>query len=250
MTETHSILREISADYPAVLRDEQLRDVSRVAFHISLLDAPAGGVVADIGGGIGLFSPGAAALGFRSILVDDFGDPVNARHGEAALAVHRSRGVEVISRDVIADGVDFAPASLDAVTTFDSIEHWHNSPKRLLHQLFEALKPGGLMIIGAPNCVNLRKRISVPLGRGAWSGFDEWYNEPQFRGHVREPSVNDLRHIAADLGLQQARILGRNWQGRMSRNAAVRLLTRIADKPLRLRPSLCADIYVAGRKPV
>src|SRR5690606_4681130 len=102
--------------------------------------------------------------GFSSILVDDFRDPVNASLGEAALEPHRKRGVEIISRDVIADGVDFAPDSLDAVTTFDSIEHWHHSPKRLLHQLMDALKPGGLLIIGAPNCVNLRKRISVPLG--------------------------------------------------------------------------------------
>jgi SAM-dependent methyltransferase len=242
-------LLAIAREYPEPLVAEQLRDVPRCAFHLSLLaGVPDGARVADIGGGVGLFSPGAAALGYQAVLVDDFRDPVNLQHGDAALAPHRSRGVEIISRDVIADGTEFAPASLDAVTSFDSLEHWHHSPRDLLRQLTRALKPGGLLILGAPNRVNLRKRVSTLLGRGAWSSFEEWYMQPVFRGHVREPNVAELRRIAADLGLAHSRVIGRNWQGLLSTRRVVRALARVADGPLRLCPALCADIYLLGRK--
>ena len=244
-------LRGLAGDYPESLVDGQLRDVPRIGFHLKLLldRVPEGARVADIGGGVGLFSVGAKALGCDSVLVDDFRDAVNLEHGEEALAPHRKHGVEVISRDVVADGVEFEPASLDAVTSFDSLEHWHHSPKKLLHQLMAALKPGGWLILGAPNCVNMRKRITVPWGRGKWSSMQEWYEESVFRGHVREPDVRDLRYIARDMGLNETRIIGRNWQGRVSPNGLVRAMTAIFDLPLRINPAWCADLYLMGRKP-
>ena len=245
-----SRLRELARDYPEALGAAQLNDVPRIAFHLKLLldRVPAGARVADIGGGVGLFSPGARVLGCDSILVDDFRDAVNHQHGDAALAPHRKHGVEVVSRDVVAEGVEFEPASLDAVTSFDSLEHWHHSPKKLLHSLMDALKPGGWLILGAPNCVNMRKRITVPLGRGKWSSVTEWYDEPVFRGHVREPDVRDLRYISDDLKLTGARVMGRNWQGRASPSGLVRALTAVFDLPLRVNPGWCSDLYLLGRK--
>ena len=114
------------------------------------------------------------------------------------------------------------PKVLDAFTVFDTMEHWHNSPKRTFHQLMTALKPGGLFIVSAPNCVNLRKRITVPFGVGKWTAMRDWYEVEQFRSHVREPDVADLRYIAADLGLKNAQVIGRNWSGYRSRFRAAR----------------------------
>ena len=111
-----------------------------------------------------------------------------------------------------------------------------------------ALKPGGLFVLGAPNCVNMRKRITVPWGRGSWSSFDEWYVQPEFRGHVREPDVRDFKRIASDLKLTQTKIFGRNWQGRASANGLVRALTAVFDLPLRLRTGWCSDLYLLGKK--
>ena len=65
--------------------------------------------------------------------------------------------------------------------------------------------------------MNLRKRITVPLGYGKWSRMEDWYEEDRFRGHVREPDVADLRYIGADLDLKNIEILGRNWLGYQSR---------------------------------
>ena len=74
-----------------------------------------------------------------------------------------------------------------------------------------------------------------------------WYESERFRGHVREPSVADLRYIARDMGLSRVRIIGRNWQGYAGR-PGVRALTHLADPLLKLRPSLCSNIYLLGVK--
>lgn len=76
-----------------------------------------------------------------------------------------------------------------------------------------------------------------------------WYEPEEFRGHVREPDVDDLHYIARDMGLSDVRIIGRNWLGTRSRKASIRLATRIFDPVMRLRPSVCADIYLFARKP-
>ena len=68
------------------------------------------------------------------------------------------------------------------------MEHWHNSPKKLFHEVMAKLKKGGIFILSSPNCHNLRKRISVPLGYGKWSSMEGWYEEEKFRGQ----GINDL----------------------------------------------------------
>jgi len=182
------------------------------------------------------------------VLIDDFNDPVNIKTGESILDIHRSYGVEVFSRDVIVSGISDISGSFDAITTFDSMEHWHNSPKSLFAQVVEKLKPNGIFVLGVPNCVNMRKRLTVPFGVGKWSSMTSWYEEASFRSHVREPDVSDLRYIASDMGLRDVKILGRNWLGYYSTNPTIRVVTSLLDHPLRLRPSLCSYIYLTGRK--
>ena len=166
-------LSKIAREYPPELVAAQLSDVVRIAFHISLLGNAKS--VCDIGGGIGLFSVGCAALGIKATLVDDFNDPVNKRFGGTALPIHAQYGVEVVKRDAVVDDLRLPPSSFDAITLFDSMEHFHHSPKHLLHSLLDSLVPHGLLIIGCPNCVNIRKRITVPLGYGEWSSMSNWY---------------------------------------------------------------------------
>lgn len=244
-----AILSAVADTYPAELREDQHRDIPRVAWHLEMLKRYLDPVtcsemlaVADIGGGIGLMSPGMAALGYRSILLDDFQDSVNGRFPIESLGVHRD--VRIISTDATQAIDAFEPNSLDGVTSFESVEHWHNSPKPVFHALMRALKPGGLFFFGLPNCVDLTKRITTLLGSSHWSTMQDWYEQPIFRGHVREASVSDLRYIANDLSLHQTRILGRNWE------AIIRLgaFGWVADVVLSAMPSLCSDIYLIGLK--
>jgi hypothetical protein len=113
--------------------------------------------------------------------------------------------------------------------------------------LLVALKPGGLFFLRAPNCVILRKRITVPLGVGKWSSMDEWYERERFGGHIREPDDGHLRYIARDLGLGYVRVFGRNWLGYASRHGWVRRSRRWPIARCGPFPFLCSDIYLLGR---
>jgi SAM-dependent methyltransferase len=185
--------------------------------------------------------------GMRSTLIDDFADPINVQIGDDVLNLHREYGVTILRRDVIRDGLGLPPRSMDAVTTFDSMEHWHASPKALFREVRGVLRPGGMFLLGVPNSVNVKKRLLVPLGKGKWSAMADWYELPVFRGHVREADVDDLRYIARDMGLRNVEIRGRNWLGTYSPNPTVRRVSRALDRVQRLRPSLCSDLYLTGR---
>jgi 2-polyprenyl-3-methyl-5-hydroxy-6-metoxy-1,4-benzoquinol methylase len=246
-----SELQKIAKQYPPELVKGQWHDVNRIAFNINLVMSRKGSNcrICDLGGGIGLFSVGCAALGMKSILVDDFSDAINKTVVESVLDIHKSHGVTIISRDVIRDGIEFPAGSLDAITTFDSMEHWHHSPKRLFSSVVKILASGGLFVLSAPNCVNLRKRITVPLGIGASSQMVDWYEPDLFRGHVREPSKCDLAYIANDMKLVNVSLVGRNWLGYNSRYGVVRALMPFGDPLLGLFPSLCSNMYLIGTKP-
>ncbi len=265
--EPNKNVEELARRYPKALVQSQLDDAIRAAFQVELvLDRKGADIkLCDVGSGVGLFPAACAQAGMQVTMMDDFESPfadedsaravpdapdaVNFSGVDDTLALHRSLGVTVDKRDPLDDGFGFSSESLDVVTTIDSMEHWHRSPKQLFGEIMQALVPGGLLILGVPNCVNLRKRITVPLGYGKWSHMEHWYEPKFFRGHVREPDVDDLHYIARDLGLVDIEILGRNWAGTQNHRALVRAVTAVIDPLLRLRPSLCSDLYLIGRKP-
>lgn len=221
------------------------RDLARIAFHMSLVR---GQDLLDIGGATGLFPVACKAAGFRRVVVvDDFNDPGDRARGVAnsRFELHEKFGVEAVTRDVL-QGLDYLE-EFDAVTAFDVLEHLHHSPKRMLHDALRALRTNGTLIIAVPNCMNLRKRFAWLLGTGRWTSMEEWYEQPIFRSHVREPSAADLHYIARDLGLREAHVLGRNWSADWA-SGMRRVVGRMLDWPLRLRPSLCSDLYLIGRK--
>ena len=160
------LLTSLARRFPADAHADVLAEVDRTAFYVWLVTSRKGtdGDVCDVGGGIGLFALGCAALGMRSTLVD-----VDPRRPEDLIAEH---SVHLVLADVVEDTVEFEPDSFDAVTCFHTIEHLHHSPKPAFHRFAAALRPGGIFVLGGPNCVNLRKRPTVPLGRGKWSSME------------------------------------------------------------------------------
>ena len=94
----------------------------------------------------------------------------------------------------------------------------------------------------------LRKRLTVPFGVGKWTPMPDRYEFERFRSHVREPGVDHLRYIAADLGLRDIKIIGRNWTGYRSKFRVARIITPFIDRFLRFWPSLCSDIYSGSEK--
>jgi 2-polyprenyl-3-methyl-5-hydroxy-6-metoxy-1,4-benzoquinol methylase len=227
----------------------------RVAHDIAIATERVGstGAICDVGGGYGLFAAGCAQLGMRSILIDDFYEQESYGILEAVQTLLRDAGVEMVRRDVLLDDLGLEPDSLDVVASMHVLEHLPISPKPAFTQMVNALKPGGSFLLAGPNAVNLRKRIAVPLGKQGWSPIEDWYSGERFRGHVREPRVQDFRYIAKDLGLVNAEIRGANF---MATTAAIeserrwlRALAPALDGVMRQRPSLCSELYMLAEKP-
>ena len=84
----------------------------------------------DLGGGPHLFSVACAAAGMsRSVVADDFRDDAMSEYGDSTLGAHAQYGVQTTSRDIMLKGMEDIDGQFDAITSFDSMEHWRNSPK-------------------------------------------------------------------------------------------------------------------------
>lgn len=247
------------------LRQMFLEDFDRIHFYYSVitqsLHNPQARTILDLGAGLSSFGPFMAALGFKVSIADDFGGGGGIRkesihdYREVINLFQRQLAIEVIEGDFLFNKLPLLDQSFDIVTCFHSLEHWHHSPKKLMNEVVRVLKPDGLFFLATPNAVNLRKRFSVLFGRTNYPSVEEWYHdEPYFRGHVREPIVDDLEKLMRWNGFEILARYGRNFIGRKSSALSflspklLYLLIKFIDIPLRAFPTLCSDIHVIGKK--
>jgi SAM-dependent methyltransferase len=106
---------------------------------------------------------------------------VGVDRSPTALAYCRRRGIVHLA---CADGdrLPFAPASFDAITMLDVLEHFADEAA-LLASVRALLRPGGTLL------------VSVPAFQFLWSGHDEILQ------HVRRYTAGRLRRVLAEAGL-------------------------------------------------
>ncbi|MFN4943646.1 MAG: class I SAM-dependent methyltransferase [Akkermansiaceae bacterium] len=217
--------------------------------------------IVDLGAGIYWFNPLTKLLGAEVHLVDDFSggggvDNADRSYSTEILKKYREEWkFPIHEQDILSTPLPFEDSSVDAITCFHCLEHWHRSPKHLFAEIYRVLKPGGLLFLATPNAVNIRKRISVPLGYNNWAPLDEWYEEePVFRGHVREPILSDLKNMCERNNLEVIANYGRNFIGRDSQflhwipRSLRHGIAACAQVVLQFFPTLCSDLHVVGRK--
>jgi SAM-dependent methyltransferase len=206
--------------------------------------------MADLGSGLSPLALGLQQRGMQTSMVDLFDYPVdlnNFSEPARVMELLQELGVRVIKTDLLtADRLPFEDASLDRVSCIALLEHFHHSPRRFFAEVRRVLKAGGRVVIGCPNAVNLRKRVSVLLGRSNHPSIDAFWREgdPHWYGHVREPTIAELRwmteagglRVVTSFGLNDIAIQNFGWLG------------RLADPMLRLAPGMCSDIYVIAEK--
>ena len=258
-----NVLRGVQHRAPAAELGKKLD--RRMAFYLGML-AHAGlmgnrSVLVDLGAGMSWFGPIASQLGMKVALVDDFGGGggVEISDRDASLrplSVFRQQfGIDIFEQDLLRHPLPFSDGSVDAVTCFHSLEHWHHSPKHLFGEIRRVLRSGGYLFIATPNAVNLRKRGSVLFGRTNHCALAEWYDSDlEFRGHVREPVVDDLKNLVIWNQFRVVAVHGRNFIGAdttalswVSR-ALMKHIVELSDRILQYFPTLCSDIHIVAQK--
>lgn len=251
--ELQAALLGVAARYPHKLRplEEFLVRVGQYPDRIERTYVP-GGRVVELGGGVACTSVVLAELGMDVHVVDNFSRPYYGREPwTQARDLVETAGVHVHEADILESDLAFvADATVDRIVTFDCLEHLHHSPKRLLERCVDKLAPGGRLVIGVPNAVNLMKRMRVLVGRSNLGPVDEFYHHGDpFTGHVREWTAGELLGLARWLGLTQARVTGRNWLGYRKYRPVPVLVKFALDQLLRPLPPLCSDLFLEAVKP-
>lgn len=239
---------------------------SREDFYLEILQElgvlSASHSLVDLGAGFSWFSPMVKIFGMDVTIVDDFGGGggIDPREREATSAtlerLEQDIGLKVLRQNFVTHPLLPMPSeSVDVVTCFHSLEHWHHSPKKLFGEIHRILKKGGVAVFATPNAVNLRKRVWVLFGKSNLPNLEDWYHqEPEWRGHVREPILADLQSIFLWNGFSIRASYGRNFYARDSRSLRFipkplrHALTNGSEKILKFFPTLCSDIHVVAEK--
>lgn len=252
--EVRQAAERVLSELPEFWRQFRRPQLPRVCEEVSWIFTP-GGTVVDLGGGPGFHVSICSCLGMKAYSVDNYksiGKGTICDHFiEPNLEAERIAarlGVQFVHTDIVDWEPAFGRDSIDAIMSFDNIEHLVHSPRNTYRKIVQCLKPQGLFLLGGPNAANLLKRARLLRGKNIFSAMDEWYLHERFIGHIREPIIADLKFIARDLDLDVLNIAGRNWLGLNKLGTRAASLARGFDRALRLFPSLCSDIYVLAQK--
>ncbi len=150
---------------------------------------------------------------------------------EAAAYARDKLDLDVFTGDLLQ--APFTPASFDAITLWDVLEHTHN-PLAILRTVRRLLRPGGIVAFSIPD---LRSRDAAQFGK-YWIGFDA----PRHLYLFEDQTIALLLEQAELSYLGRAHFLGtyhtwvaslQTWlNARLPANTARSLFTRLATLPV------------------
>jgi 2-polyprenyl-3-methyl-5-hydroxy-6-metoxy-1,4-benzoquinol methylase len=137
-------------------------------------------------------------------------------------------------------------AMFHCVVATEIVEHIEN-PRNFLRQCFNALQPGGLLILSTPN-------IGSTASRAAYvrTGEFRWFAEQNYRtdGHITPITLFGIRTIMAEAGFAIGEISSVGavgWNGII--HWKTRLLVRLVEFLARDKPPPGDVLVVSGRRP-
>lgn len=222
-----------------------LRRTSEVAARF-VRWCPPPATVADLGTGQALLPGVLAALGYKAMGIDDYGDPV---HDPETVGLIERFAEEARFRLIREKIEAFAPHEpLDGVALMDVVEHMHDSPRDLLNHVGAMLKPGGVLVLAMPNSVNLRKRWDVVCGRTNYPPLRQFFDAPvPWRGHVREYTPSETGELLRLAGFEL--LEARAFDAILFDRVPAGLLRLGYLAVTALRPALKDSVLALGRKP-
>ena len=166
--------------------------------------------ILDFGAGLCDKTAVLTVLGFDCSACDDLQDHWHKLPGNREKIIHFATDYNV-NFHLMEHEADFPyqKDEFDMVMMHDILEHIHDSPRDLLNDLLEFLKPGGYLFITVPNAANLMKRVFLAMGRTNLPSFDSYYWYPSsWRGHIREYVKDDLIRLTSYLDLDRIELHG------------------------------------------
>lgn len=143
------------------------------------------------------------AQGYLCSACDDLSDAWHRETDNIQKVAEFAREMKIDFHLTCNGDLPFDRESFDMVMMHDVLEHLHDSPRELLNDLLELVRPNGFLFITVPNAANIRKRLSLAVGRTNYTRYDKYYWYPgPWRGHVREYVKHDLILLAEYLGLE------------------------------------------------
>lgn len=160
--------------------------------------------VLDVGGFLGPFPLALKRLGYEVAIAERYGYCGNTMD---RIASHLdANGVRVIDADLTepAGMPQDLQGRFDALTCMAVAEHLTHSPKTLMDNLRDGLRPGGLLVIEVPNVAYWPKRYAFFFrGETVHSPIAEVYHSAiPFTGHHREYTLHDARYVLPEAGFE------------------------------------------------
>jgi len=164
--------------------------LSRISHYI-----PADSKVLDAGAGSGVLAAGLKAADYKAYASDL----------HQGLSIFDQEGIPYQPWHLEADSAPYDDNSFDAVILSQTIEHFTYSPLNPLVDLHRIIKPGGILIIDAPNIACFRNLSRLARGKSLHWDLKKHYLEqapeivrgtPYYDRHNHEYSKEDLEGIA------------------------------------------------------
>ena len=191
-----------------------------------LAGRPAGGLLVDVGCGVGKL------WGFVAPLFDSYVGVDAVRYPGFP------DGGEFLRLDLDAGRAPLPDGAADVVAGVETIEHLEN-PRAFARELARLCKPGGWVVVTTPNQLSLLSKLTLTL-------FNEFnaFRAGSYPAHLTALLEVDLRRIAAECGLTDVRV-AYTESGRVPGTA--RMFPGVLSR--RLPRSLSDNVLLVARKP-
>lgn len=189
---------------------------------------PNGAKVLDAGAGHGVLA----------VALKDSGFDAEASDLHKGLAVFNAENVPYHTWHLEAQKAPFPDNSFDAVILSQTIEHFTYSPLHPLKEIIRILRPGGIMIIDAPNISCFRNTSRLLRGKSLHWNFKKHYlaqvpeienNVPYYDRHNHEYSREDLLDIADFFSLSIEEVKYYSSYNRKKRGLIAILFSQLRD---------------------
>mgnify|MGYP005842997857 CR=1 FL=1 len=201
--------------------------------------APAGAKVIDAGAGHGVLALALKKAGFDAYASDI----------HKGLAVFDAENIPYHQWHLEAENAPFADDSFDAVILSQTIEHFTFSPLHPLKEIVRIVRPGGIIIVDAPNISCFRNVSRLIRGKSLHWDLQKHYLEqmpevvggvPYYDRHNHEYAREDLQAIGNFFGLSIEEITYYSSYNRQKRGLVAVLISQVRDLIKRWRKGIYA----------